>query len=103
MTSELCYLSIAETGPLLKSQQLSPVELTNAFLDRIDGFADPLYAFVDHPRNGIVSILCQAPGCADITGDDVITYDAHKILIDLRRFFNCQQSFNEKENRECKQ
>ena len=36
MTSELCYLSIAETGPLLKSQQLSPVELTNAFLDRIE-------------------------------------------------------------------
>ena len=36
MPDELCYLSIAEAAPLLKSQQLSPVELINAFLHRIE-------------------------------------------------------------------
>ena len=46
MTSELCYLSIAETGPLLKSQQLSPVELTNAFLDRIEAIDARIHSFV---------------------------------------------------------
>ena len=46
MTSELCYLSIAETGPLLKSQQLSPVELTNAFLDRIEAIDSRIHSFV---------------------------------------------------------
>jgi len=46
MTSELCYLSIAETGPLLKSQQLSPVELTNAFLDRIEAIDAQIHSFV---------------------------------------------------------
>ena len=46
MTSELCYLSIAETGPLLKSQQLSPVELTNTFLDRIEAIDARIHSFV---------------------------------------------------------
>jgi len=46
MTSELCYLSIAETGPLLKSRQLSPVELTNAFLDRIEAIDARIHSFV---------------------------------------------------------
>ena len=46
MTGELCYLSIAETGPLLKSQQLSPVELTNAFLDRIEAIDSRIHSFV---------------------------------------------------------
>jgi aspartyl-tRNA(Asn)/glutamyl-tRNA(Gln) amidotransferase subunit A len=46
MTSELCYLSIAETGPLLKSQQLSTVELTNAFLDRIEAIDARIHSFV---------------------------------------------------------
>src|SRR5262245_39984081 len=46
MTGELCYLSIAETGALLKSKQLSPVELTNAFLDRIEGIDSRIHSFV---------------------------------------------------------
>jgi aspartyl-tRNA(Asn)/glutamyl-tRNA(Gln) amidotransferase subunit A len=46
MTGELCFLSIAETGPLLKSQQLSPVELTNAFLDRIEAIDSRIHSFV---------------------------------------------------------
>ena len=46
MTSELCYLSIAEAGRLLKSKQLSPVELTNAFLGRIEKVDSRLHSFV---------------------------------------------------------
>jgi aspartyl-tRNA(Asn)/glutamyl-tRNA(Gln) amidotransferase subunit A len=46
MASELCYLSIAEAGPLLKSKQLSPVELTNAFLNRIEAIDSQIHSFV---------------------------------------------------------
>src|SRR5262252_3375855 len=46
MTTELCYLSIAEAGRLLKSKQLSPVELTNAFLGRIEKVDSRLHSFV---------------------------------------------------------
>jgi aspartyl-tRNA(Asn)/glutamyl-tRNA(Gln) amidotransferase subunit A len=46
MTSELCYLSIAEAGRLLKSKQLSPVELTNAFLGRIEAIDSRIHSFI---------------------------------------------------------
>ena len=35
MTTDLCFLTIAEAGKLLKTKKLSPVDLTRAFLDRI--------------------------------------------------------------------
>jgi Asp-tRNA(Asn)/Glu-tRNA(Gln) amidotransferase A subunit family amidase len=34
--TELCYLTMREAGQLLKRRELSPVELTRAFLDRIE-------------------------------------------------------------------
>ena len=46
MPDELCYLSIAEAAPLLKSRQLSPVELTNAFLHRIAAIDSRIHSFV---------------------------------------------------------
>src|SRR5262245_35924499 len=46
MATELCYLSIAEAGPLLRSQKLSPLELTRAFLDRIEKVDSQLHSFV---------------------------------------------------------
>jgi aspartyl-tRNA(Asn)/glutamyl-tRNA(Gln) amidotransferase subunit A len=46
MTGELCYLSIAEAATLLKSRQLSPVELTNAFLQRIEAVDSRIHSFV---------------------------------------------------------
>ena len=46
MADELCYLSIAEAGRLLKSKQLSPVELTNAFLARIEAIDSQIHSFV---------------------------------------------------------
>ncbi len=44
--TDLCYLTIREAGELLKSGKLSPVELTRAFLDRIDATDDKLHSFI---------------------------------------------------------
>ena len=46
MATEPCYLSIAEAGPLLRSQKLSPLELTRAFLDRIEKVDSQIHSFV---------------------------------------------------------
>ena len=42
----LCYLTIREAGDLLKSGQLSPVELTRAFLDRIEQLDGTLQSYI---------------------------------------------------------
>src|SRR5437016_5507977 len=44
--TELCYLTIRETGQLLKRRELSPVELTRAFLDRIEAVDSKLQAYI---------------------------------------------------------
>jgi len=44
--SELCYLTIREAGRLLKSRKLSPVELTRAFLTRIEQLDKTLNAYI---------------------------------------------------------
>ena len=46
MPDELCYLSIAEAAPLLKSRQLSPVESIDAFLHRIVAIDFRTHSFV---------------------------------------------------------
>lgn len=43
---ELCHLTVADAAPLLKSGQISPVELTEAFLDRIERLNPALAAYV---------------------------------------------------------
>ena len=45
-SSELCYLTISQAAPLLRERQLSPVELTEAFLQRIAAVDGQLRAFV---------------------------------------------------------
>ena len=45
-TSELYYLTIRQASELLKSGQLSPVELARAFLDRIDQLDGTLQAYI---------------------------------------------------------
>ena len=45
-TSELYYLTMPEAGKLLRSKQLSPVELTRAFLDRIEELEPKLLAYI---------------------------------------------------------
>ena len=47
MTStELCYLTIHEASSLLQSGQLSPVDLTRAFFDRIEQYDSTLKAYI---------------------------------------------------------
>ena len=43
---DLCSLSISQAGPLIESGQLSPVELTQAHLDRIDRTDSALNSFI---------------------------------------------------------
>ena len=40
------YLTIAEAGPLLRAKDLSPVELTKAYLDRIEVLNPAVNAFI---------------------------------------------------------
>ena len=45
-TTELCYLTIREAGALLRDGRLSPVELTRAFLERIESLDGTLQAYI---------------------------------------------------------
>ena len=44
--TELCYLTIREAGSLLHQRAISPVELTRAFLDRIEALDPTLQAYI---------------------------------------------------------
>jgi aspartyl-tRNA(Asn)/glutamyl-tRNA(Gln) amidotransferase subunit A len=44
--TEPCFLSIAEAASLIAAKRLSPVELTRAYLDRIERLNDTLHAYV---------------------------------------------------------
>jgi len=44
--SELCFLSVAEAAALIAKRQLSPVELTHAYLDRIERLNGALHSYV---------------------------------------------------------
>ena len=46
MTEELCFLTIAEADRRIAARQLSPVELTAAYLTRIDALDGALRAFI---------------------------------------------------------
>ena len=45
-TSDLCYLSISEAADLLQSGEISPVDLINAHLERIEATDDRLNSFI---------------------------------------------------------
>ena len=44
--TNLCYLTISQAGERLRTQKLSPVELTRAFLDRIEAVDDKLHCYI---------------------------------------------------------
>ena len=44
--ADLCYLSIAELGRRLAARELSPVELTEAYLRRIEALDSKVHAFI---------------------------------------------------------
>jgi aspartyl-tRNA(Asn)/glutamyl-tRNA(Gln) amidotransferase subunit A len=45
-TTELCYLTIREAGHLLQGGKLSPIELTRAYLNRIEQLDGVLHAYI---------------------------------------------------------
>ncbi len=51
----LCFLTIAEAWPLLRTKRLSPVELTRAYLDRIDSLNPSINAFITILRDEALS------------------------------------------------
>ena len=44
--TNLCFLNINQAAGLLRSQELSPVELTQAFLRRIEATDGKLHSFI---------------------------------------------------------
>ena len=60
MTTELHYLTIGEAGELLASGQISPVELTRAFLGRIDALDDTLECYITVLRDDAMAEARQA-------------------------------------------
>ena len=53
--SDLCFMSIDAVAPRLKSGELSPVELTRAFLERIHAQDGKLNAYVDLMEEGALA------------------------------------------------
>ncbi len=47
MPNDLCHLTIAEAAALIETRKLSPVELTEAFLARIEQYNSKLFAYVN--------------------------------------------------------
>jgi len=50
-STDLHYLSIAEAAELIRTRRLSPLELTQAILDRIDQVESKVLAFVTVARD----------------------------------------------------
>ncbi|MCZ6892095.1 MAG: amidase, partial [Chloroflexi bacterium] len=53
--NELYYLTIGEASRLIRSRELSPVELTQAFLDRIESVDDRLKSYVTLLRDSALA------------------------------------------------
>ena len=44
--TDLCFLTVAEAAAVIATKRLSPVELTHAYLDRIERLNGTLHAYV---------------------------------------------------------
>ena len=56
VSEETLYLTVAELGPQIKEKKLSPVELTRAYLDRLEKYG---------PKLGAVATLMAEPAMAE--------------------------------------
>ena len=59
-SAELCYLSIEEAGAQLRTGALSPVELTRAYLDRIDALDGRLHSYLHVARDAALESARRA-------------------------------------------
>ena len=57
--SDPCFLSIAEAASLIAAKRLSPVELTRAYLDRIEALNGNLHAYVRVLNNEALTAALQ--------------------------------------------
>jgi aspartyl-tRNA(Asn)/glutamyl-tRNA(Gln) amidotransferase subunit A len=57
-----CFLSVAEAAALIAAKRLSPVELTRAYLDRIERLNDTLHAYVRVLHDEALSAARAAEG-----------------------------------------
>ncbi len=60
MTTELHYLTIGEASELLGDGELSPVELTRAFLERVEALDETLECYITVLRDGAMAEARQA-------------------------------------------
>jgi aspartyl-tRNA(Asn)/glutamyl-tRNA(Gln) amidotransferase subunit A len=58
--SELIFKSVPELAALLKSRQISPVDLVQAYLDRIDAYEERVHAFITVTREHALEQARQA-------------------------------------------
>ncbi len=66
--TELCFLSAVELGKLIESKQVSPVEVAQAHLERIDATEDTLNSFITRPGDEAIEAARQAE--AEIAAGD---------------------------------
>ena len=82
MSNDLHYLSIAEASRLIAAKPLSPVELTRAFLERIEAFDYKLYAYLT-----VTAELAMAQARAAekdiLSNDPVAATDARVVEVDI--------------------
>ena len=61
-SAELCYLSIEDAGARLRQRALSPMELTRAYLDRIEALDDRLHSYLHVAREAALERARRAEG-----------------------------------------
>lgn len=67
-TTELCFLSAVELGKLIESKQVSPVEVVQAHLERIEATEGTLNSFITRPGEEAIAQARQAE--AEIAAGD---------------------------------
>ena len=58
--TNVCYLTVREASELIRTQQLSPVELVRSFLDRIEAIDHKLHAFITVTEEGAMAAARSA-------------------------------------------
>ena len=84
MTGALCELTVAEAGRLFRSRALSPVELTQAYLARIEELDPALNAFIEVTAE---RALAEAEEAGDELGRGIDRGPMHGIPYGLKDIY----------------